>query len=240
RPTSLSVVDGLSILPYSNCPHYADSTRKSMYHQLIQNRKMKDGYGMDDLSGILFKNGKLIETVTLNDINHSYYVNLKNGNIHSEKLKSRILIDKNAIPEKSYTKQRVEKFVKDFSEIDIQNNPLNAYVFVQYLNANGKGSQYKLKASKSLQERIKNMEDSPINENRRNSILNTKINEALIYDDLIAGIITKYPDFYGIWWFYKENGKWMSAGEDVGGETLLETEIIFRETIKKHLKNVQE
>ncbi|MDR0429654.1 MAG: peptidase E, partial [Tannerellaceae bacterium] len=39
RPTSLSVVDGLSILPYSNCPHYADSTRKSMYHQLIQNRK---------------------------------------------------------------------------------------------------------------------------------------------------------------------------------------------------------
>ncbi len=37
---------------------------------------------------------------------------------------------------------------------------------------------------------------------------------------------------YGLWYFYNHNGVWESAGEDIGGETILESEITFREKAK--------
>ena len=37
---------------------------------------------------------------------------------------------------------------------------------------------------------------------------------------------------YGLWYFYNHNGVWENAGEDIGGETVLESEITFREKAK--------
>lgn len=37
---------------------------------------------------------------------------------------------------------------------------------------------------------------------------------------------------YGLWYFYNHNGVWESAGEDISGETILESEITFREKAK--------
>jgi len=101
RPVNLSIVDGLSFLPYSHCPHYSDTMRKEMYHQQIESRKMMSGYAMDDFSGILFKNGKIVKAVSLNDVNNSYFASVKNGKIYSEKLNSRILTKRVALPPSS-------------------------------------------------------------------------------------------------------------------------------------------
>ncbi len=39
RPVSLSIVDGLAFLPYSNCPHFNDSLRKNMYFKQIMTKQ---------------------------------------------------------------------------------------------------------------------------------------------------------------------------------------------------------
>ena len=62
----------------------------------------------------------------------------------------------------------------------------------------------------------------------------------LVYEDSVAGFITKIQEgFYGLWFFYNENGKWLSAGEDVGGQTVFESEITFRENAKMHLEKLK-
>lgn len=80
RPTSLSVVNGLNYLPYSNCPHYADSTRRELYYQLLIGKKIQAGYACDNLAGVLFKNGKFAEAVTQSDIHNSYYLSAEKEN----------------------------------------------------------------------------------------------------------------------------------------------------------------
>ncbi len=240
RPTNLSIVDGLSFLPYSNCPHYADSTRKEMYHRQMKNNNIISGYAMDDLSGILFRNGKFIEAVSQNDINNSYHVYLNNGKIYSEKLNSRILVNKDALPTSAYDVMNVNKRIKDFSEINIQDTPLNAYISIKYILANGQTSKLKQVSCKSIQERLGEATDSEVSNDKRNALLNNHINKILTYNDSLAGVINAYKDFYALWFFYKENGKWLSAGEDFGGASVLEAEIIFREKAKMHLEKIQQ
>jgi hypothetical protein len=171
---------------------------------------MKPGYACDERSGILFKNGKLVEAVSLNDINHAYFVTLKNGIVHAKKLVSKILVRKNALAENAYSTTNVDKTLQDFSEIKNQNTPLTAFI-VNYNN------------------QLKNITD----ENKRNKIRNMKINQVFIYNDSIAGVVNKaYDDFYGLWYFYHNDGQWINAGEDIGGDTVLEAEITFREKAK--------
>ena len=83
------------------------------------------------------------------------------------------------------------------------------------------------------------MKDAVVSEDKRNAILKNNINKVFMYNDILAGIASKHEDFYGLWYFYKENGKWLSAGEDIGGNTILETEITFREKAKIHLAKIQ-
>ncbi len=239
RPTALSTVDGLSFLPYSNCPHYVDSTRKTIYHQQIENREIASGYAMDDLSGILFRNGKFIEAVSLNEVNHSYHVYSKNGKIYSEKLPSRILINNGALPVSEYSAVNVDKRVRDFPEINRQNTPLNAYVSILYILANGQDSKLSLVSIKSLRERMGKGTDSEVSEEKRNMLLNKNINKILIYNDSLAGVINEYSDFYGLWFLYKEEDQWLSAGEDFGGYTVLQSEITFREKAAMHLERMR-
>lgn len=71
-------------------------------------------------------------------------------------------------------------------------------------------------------------------------MLNTPISKTLIYNDSLAGVISKAgDDLFGLWFFYKENNEWRSAGEDIGGSTIHEAEITFREKADMHLKKIQ-
>ncbi len=92
RPKEFSIVNGLSFLKFSQCPHYSGTPiRKSMYQEKILNGSMLPGYGCDDLSGILFVNGKFQKAVSLNNESNSYYLSIKNGVIIEEKLPIEII-----------------------------------------------------------------------------------------------------------------------------------------------------
>ena len=70
----------------------------------------------------------------------------------------------------------------------------------------------------------------------KESFLNSSVNKIFIYKNKIAGVVNdKYLDsmgVYGLWYFYNHNGVWENSGEDIGGETVLESEITFREKAK--------
>ena len=131
RPVRLSVVDGLSFLAYSNCPHYPDSLRREFYYQQIMDHRINAGYACDELSGVLFKNGKFVKAISQNDINNSYYVTLKNRTIHAAKLKSEILINKDALPVTDYNTLEINKTLRDFPEIYNRETPLNAFISIK-------------------------------------------------------------------------------------------------------------
>ena len=242
RPVNLSVIDGLSFLPFSHCPHYSDNLKKEVYHEQIKNKTINAGYACDNKSGILFRNGKYIETVSLNDINNSYYVALNNGVVESSKLVTRILVNKDALSVEDYKSVDVNKSLKEYTEINKQDSPLDAFISFKYFSVNGQKSRYKELSCSSMQSSYK--EDVPntiVDDKTRDKHLNTVVSKVFIYNDLVAGVVSRmYDDFYGLWFFYQENGKWMNAGEYYGGATVLEAEIAFREKAKMHLGKIKE
>jgi dipeptidase E len=92
RPKELSVVDGLGLLKYSHCPHYSGGeSRKKIFQDKILDGALHPGYGCDDFAGILFKNGRFVKAVTLNEKHHAYLVSVVNGKIAEDRLESEIL-----------------------------------------------------------------------------------------------------------------------------------------------------
>jgi hypothetical protein len=82
-----------------------------------------------------------------------------------------------------------------------------------------------------------------ISEAERKKVLNISIEKIFIYKNKIAGIVNDaYLDSfgYGMWYFYNCNGTWTSMGEDIGGETVFECEILFREKAETIIKNAEE
>lgn len=211
RPVHLSVVDGLGFLPFSNCPHYSQEGRKELYHQMILERKMPSGYATDDLAGILFKNGKAIEFVSQSDRCDSYFVSVKKGKVAAQKMKSTILLRKNALPENSYATISVNRKLNELLDNAGDSSPLDAYV----------------SEIKSTRLNKAGMSGSELNK-----IKDIGIEKIFVYDNKIAGVVNDaYIDSfgYGLWYFYNCNGAWKNMGEDIGGGTLLESEITFRE-----------
>jgi peptidase E len=214
RPLNLSIVDGLGVLPYSNCPHYSQENRKELYHRMIIERKIPFGYANDELAGILFKNGKATEFVSQSNKYNSYFVSIEKGKIKSQKMESRILLRKNALPEGSYSSLPVKKKINDLSDTNDTSSPLNAYVS---------------EMNSSL------LNNPDINEAKKNKVLNIGIQKIFLYDNKLAGIVNDaYLDSwgYGLWYFYNCNGVWTSMGEDIGGATEFDSEIVFREKAK--------
>lgn len=221
RPVNLSIVEGLGFLPYSNCPHFSQETRKSLYFELMKEKKIPSGYACDELAGILFKNGKAVEFVSQSDIHNSYFVALEKGEIISTKMKSKILLKKNALPENSYSSHLIRKKISDLSDINDKTDPVNAYVS-------------EIKTLKLNKENI--------SEEEKNKLLNVDIEKVFIYKNKIAGIVNNayFDSFgYGLWYFYNCNGTWKSMGEDIGGKTLFESEITFREKADALMKSAQ-
>lgn len=206
RPTNISAVEGLGLLPYSNCPHYSQKERRDLFHKLINNKEIHPGYAFDEKAGILFVNGKAKEFVTQNDKHHVYYVFLKGKQLEIKDLEAKKVISKHAIPEGEYQTTKVEKKLSEIT-LEGKSTPLSAYVMIVKEISKGK-----------------------------ESFLNSSVNKIFIYKNKIAGVVNdKYLDsmgVYGLWYFYNHNGVWENAGEDIGGETVLESEITFREKAK--------
>ncbi len=92
RPKELTIVNGLGFLEYSHCPHYhSEEARRPLYHKNILEKKLANGYACDDDSGILFVNGKMRKSVSLDSESFSYYVFEKNGEIIEEKLNPEVI-----------------------------------------------------------------------------------------------------------------------------------------------------
>lgn len=222
RPVNLSIVKGLGFLPYSNCPHYLQKSRKNLFHQMIKDGKMNSGYATDELAGILFKNGKSVKFISQSDIHNSYFVDLEKGKIKEAKLKSEILLKKNALTEGSYSSQSIKKKINDL--LDSNNSPLPIIAYVSEMKT--------LKLNKEN-----------ISESEKNKVLDIGIEKIFIYKNEIAGIVNNaYLDSfgYGMWYFYNCNGIWISMGEDIGGKTIFESEIKFREKAEVIIKQAEE
>ncbi|MDC6406132.1 MULTISPECIES: peptidase E [Maribacter] len=92
RPKELSIVNGMSFIDKSHCPHYnSETSRRPLYHKNILSGKLSDGYACDDRSAIHFINEEVHTSVSLDERNHSYYVHSKNGSIKEDKLESKII-----------------------------------------------------------------------------------------------------------------------------------------------------
>ena len=87
RPKQLSIVNGLGFLNFSHCPHYhSEPSRKPLYFQAILDGKLKAGYACDDLAALLFVNGQLKRSLSLDDKNNNYFISVENGKIKEELL----------------------------------------------------------------------------------------------------------------------------------------------------------
>jgi peptidase E len=239
RPVKLSLVNGLGFLPYSNCHHYGQKERKALYHDMLKDGTVKSGYASDDLSAILFKNGKVVEVVNLDDVNNSYFVEEKGGEIHAKLIPGKILVNDDALPKTAYTQNEVNKKVSECKAN--LNSPQGAFVKYKQVVASGKMTQCLDLACASLRSRLDGkLKDKEVAPETSKKHMNTVINKVLIYDDNFAGVINRMSErFYGIWYFHKEGGKWLSVGEDIGGATLLAAEITFREKAKLLLERME-
>jgi peptidase E len=78
RPKELSLVECLGFLNFSHSPHYLnEKTRRPLYQQLILSNKLMPGYACDDMAGLLFVNGKMEKSISLNKENKNYFVSIK-------------------------------------------------------------------------------------------------------------------------------------------------------------------
>lgn len=121
-------------------------------------------------------------------------------------------MNKDVISENDYSSLTIQKKVRDLFKNEDRTTPLNAFIVTT-------------KESRLNKEHL--------NEAERNKILNITIEKIFVFDKKLAGVVNNaYKDFYGLWYFYNNNGNWESLGEDIGGETIFESEIKFREKAK--------
>lgn len=92
RPKQLTLVECLGFLNYSHSPHYhAEPARRPLYHNYILNGSLKAGYACDDRAGLLFINGAMRKSVSLDSTSNNYFVSLVDGKIKEELLPAEII-----------------------------------------------------------------------------------------------------------------------------------------------------
>ena len=116
RPAGLSIVEGPGIVPHSNCPHYGDEAKRTLYHQKLEQGEIKGGYAMDDKAGILFRDGEVVEAVTYSPEHQAYYVDVVQGKASATPIETRLLLEDGAIDTDTYTAEPIGKSVKDLAE----------------------------------------------------------------------------------------------------------------------------
>lgn len=92
RPKTLTLVECLGFLNYSHSPHYhAEPARRPLYHNSILSGSLKAGYACDDRAGLLFINGTMKKSVSLDATNNNYFVSVADGKIKEELLPAEII-----------------------------------------------------------------------------------------------------------------------------------------------------
>lgn len=239
RPDHLSLIRGLGLLPFSHCPHYHEKSRRELFESLVLSGKAGNGYGCDEKAAILFRNGRFHAAYSTSDVHHSYAVRAEHGVIVTDTLQCSILVAAWAVPADSMKVMAVGKTLLELENLKTENTPLGAFVAIKRLLANGQVSKLASLSAQLNRTRLKQGEpDQPFDRSNYDAHMKTSVNSVLVYDDKIAAVVNNmYNDFFGVWYFYNEGGKWLSAGEDYGGETLFEAELSFREKVPTHLKN---
>ena len=91
RPKELSLIDCLGFLPYSHCPHYDNPGRRALYLKAVESGIMEPGYACEDDAALLFTDGRLSESFTLNPDRHSYFVTVEEGRVTEKLLPAKVL-----------------------------------------------------------------------------------------------------------------------------------------------------
>jgi peptidase E len=92
RPKQLTIIDGLGFLNYSHCPHYhSEPSRKPLYWQAILDGKLKEGYACDDNAALVFVNGVMKKSISLDKENNNYFISVVNGKIREQMLPAEII-----------------------------------------------------------------------------------------------------------------------------------------------------
>jgi peptidase E len=92
RPKQLTLVECLGFLNYSHSPHYhAEPARRPLYHNSILSGSLKAGYACDDRAGLLFINGIMKKSVSLDTTNNNYFVSVVDGKIKEDLLPAEII-----------------------------------------------------------------------------------------------------------------------------------------------------
>lgn len=230
RPCSLSVVEGLGLLPFSHCPHYDVAGKRAFYDDLVVRRKLPAGYACEDHAGILFVNGTVADAVSSNHQARSYRVARGRSGLKIDTLKSRVLLRKGALDETAYRKESFSGHVSDWMQSPYSmKTPFLAFVSVQRLFADGRYSEYASYAVSALRERVAGMEDRAVDEAARAAKLTTEICAVLESGDFAAVVSRGSADYYSLWYFVRENEEWKCAGEDIGGDSEADAETTFRE-----------
>ncbi|MBE0643907.1 MAG: hypothetical protein IH600_07485 [Bacteroidetes bacterium] len=116
----------------------------------------------------------------------------------------------------------VNKRVRDFPDRYDLSSPLRSFVTFKHLMA--KGSQSLLRSVNTYRNRAYFPEDDApdvqVEPEKRTSILGTHIREVVLYRDSVAAVLTDYQDgpLVIITYMIHEDGKWLSAGEDLGND----------------------
>lgn len=91
RPKELSVIECLGFLNFTNCPHYNEPARKALYCDAIFSGELKSGYASENGAALLFINGKMSKSLSLDQASHNYYVSVVNGKLTEEELPAQII-----------------------------------------------------------------------------------------------------------------------------------------------------
>jgi peptidase E len=90
-PGELSVMNGIGILPYSNCPHFRSKERKIAYYRFRSLDQIKDGYAADDYSGLHFINEKWHQSISLAPELKTYFYGKENGIVKKKSLPTKVI-----------------------------------------------------------------------------------------------------------------------------------------------------
>lgn len=117
----------------------------------------------------------------------------------------------------------LDKRVKDFPEKYSKATPIDAFISMSNIIANGKmGMMRAYSTSRSYKSLPKeSTPDREVSADFKNGILNWKVKECIIYKDSTAAVISQLNDanpLHLILYLSKENGEWLSVGEDNGME----------------------
>jgi dipeptidase E len=90
-PGSLTVMDCLGIIPYSNCPHFASASRRASYAKFVSSGAIGQGYAADDFAALHFVDGNFFRGISNRPYAKVYKLALQENKLVQKRLKTKWL-----------------------------------------------------------------------------------------------------------------------------------------------------